>query len=128
LDSAVDLEQRRRLLEFKAELLATERPLVWHYKDVKEFEPLVKEHLWKHVMSIVNAETKGSSPLRFAVSSDPVHVRAEGMTELLGDIFLECTYIASEPPRRSALFFSVLIFLEAPRLPHVLLAMRSERS
>ncbi len=37
-------------------------------------------------------------PLRFSVFSDPVRVRGEGTTELVGDIFLECTYDGPTAP------------------------------
>ncbi len=49
-------------------------------------------------------------PLKFTVSADPCHIRQEGLTELIGDVFVSCKYEDSEPPAKP-LSFSVTVSL-----------------
>ena len=43
---------------------------------------------------------EGQDPLRFSAVSDPVRIRNEGMTELVGDIFIQCTYDGTTIPQQ----------------------------
>ena len=43
---------------------------------------------------------EGKAPLRFSAVSDPVRIRNEGMTELVGDIFIHCTYDGTTTPQQ----------------------------
>jgi hypothetical protein len=105
------VEQVERLSGFKRNLLAEVNPLVQDYIGVSDFRDKVQRHLFMIVSVIAQRATFCThSPLRFAVMAEPVRVRSEGMTELLGDIFLRCTFSADH---RTAgpLWFSAMLFL-----------------
>lgn len=84
-------KQMERLVAFKKELLEAEKPLIWSYSDIVQFQDQVVNHLLMHVGEIAQrASTGNHSSVRFSVYAEPVLIRSKGKTELLGDILLKC--------------------------------------
>jgi len=108
-------DQFLKLQAFKQDLLSTEKPFVRYYKDPAEFRSLLTEHLI--VVATILAQRRDQktapySPFRFSAIVDKVHVRREGLVELVGDIFLRCTYVGDRP--QSSLVFDVVLSASTP--------------
>ena len=111
-----DPEQFQRLQAFKSDLLSSDEPLVWPYTDLAEFRTSLQIHLWKEVWTQAESPPSVPSgsyplfpPLAVAVTTNALTVRAEGLTERVGDIFLTCTYLGDSLPIPYSLWLTVII-------------------
>jgi len=115
-------EQFQKVQTFKQRLLLTDEPLVWGYKDEYDFRGQLHNHLWKFLMRQLRPQDRTDDPLSFlrvAVSANRVCAREEGVTELMGDLFLRCTYDAGSPPPRP-IFLTLVLHASAPINPRAL--------
>jgi hypothetical protein len=109
-----DDEQWHKVQRFKRELMEEEKALVGSFHDLASFERQISSHLLKfafqlHADSATRAGLKNGL-VRVSWRPELVHLRAEGLTELLGTFFLEMTYEGRNPPT-SPLYVSVQIYL-----------------
>lgn len=105
--------QYERLKAFEKELLASENPpLVKRYDGPDQFREAVLRHLLGSVLNLnQTANNERNAPLRFDVTAQQVQVRSEGCSELLGNIFVKCTYTTDSPPSVLPLWFSLVVYL-----------------
>ena len=93
-------EQLRKVHEFKRDLMSRDKALIWEYEDVSDFRELLLMHLWKIAMQRLQPARRAAWPFSFfrvSASAHPVVAREEGLTELMGDVFLHCTYQGDLP-------------------------------
>jgi len=96
-----EAEQIQRVCKFKQGLSLTDKTLIWEYKDPSAFSNFLHEHLWRVVMQWLGPARPASGPLSFlrvSAYSKRVCARREGMTELMADLFLHCTFDGHTPP------------------------------
>jgi hypothetical protein len=112
------LEEERQfeaVQAFKQELLTTVKPLVTEYDNTPEqFETLVANHLSMFAAQLIRESSDADlESLSFKLLPvKPTLLRAEGITELLGDLFLQCRWNDTRPPKYTP-WFSVNISLVA---------------
>ena len=97
-----EVEQFRRVQNFKQELCLTYGALVGKYEDDADFSLKLYEHLHSVVMGRLRPPDPISAPpslLRVSAMADTVCARRENFAELMGDVFLRCTYASSGPHR-----------------------------
>jgi hypothetical protein len=113
-NSPQDDEQWQKVQRFKRELMEEEKALVGSFPDLTSFERQIHSHLLKFAFQLQadSASPVGSRNGLVRVSWRPeiVHLRREGLTELLGTFFLHMTYEGRTPPT-SPLYVSVQIYL-----------------
>lgn len=111
--SESDPAQFQHLQAFKRDLLSSDNPLVWPYTDLAEFRRSVQIHLWQEVCKQAKLPIFDPRPLvpqlAVVVTTNTLTVRAEGLTERVGDIFLTCTYLGDHPPEPYSLWLTVVI-------------------
>jgi hypothetical protein len=105
--------QSQKLKAFVQELLSSVNPpLIKRYCGPDEFQNEIFQSLLRSALNLHQAaNTNRPSPLRFAAVAQPVQVRSEGYAELVGDIFLTCTYAVDAPAADSPLWVSLLVYL-----------------
>jgi len=114
--SPEESEQYQRIQAFKKELSSTDNPLVWRYKDLVHFEASLQTHIWQELMGRMQKSRHADYPLsllRYSANANETCIRKEGSTELVGDIFLTCTY-DGETPAAYPLLFTVFLSVSAP--------------
>ena len=104
--------QFQKLQVFERELLSSKNPpLIKRYHGADQFRNVVFQHLLGIAFNLYQSADKNRlAPLRFAVTARPMHVRSEGETELVGDIFVKCTY-AVGTPASGPLWFGLTVYL-----------------
>ena len=104
--------QYQRLKAFEQELLSSVNPpLIRRYPGPDQFHYVLVRDLLASALKLHHADdTHHLAPLRFAVTAQPARVRAEGYSELVGDIFVKCTYAADAPSSHVPLWTSFVAF------------------
>jgi hypothetical protein len=116
-----DDPQYAALLAFKKELLDLEKPLVSHYPEMADFRQQVFKHLFSETETLISEPAAPRSGLQITLEAEPVCARAEGLTELVGNIFVRCTYHAAHAPANDYLLTLILYMngTVTSRLSHV---------
>jgi hypothetical protein len=94
-----EAEQLKKLEDFWQNLSSSKNPPLMHkYPTREEFSLKVFQDLLASAIALdQRANSNHPSSLQFEVTSKPLHVRSEGYTELVGDIFIRFTYIGEVP-------------------------------
>ena len=104
--------QFQKLKEFERELLSTPNPpLIKRYRDEAQFQGLVFHDLLASALRLSQSAAMNRAPLRFEFSAEPLLVRSEGFSELVGDIFVKCTYAVDGPASSLPLWTSFVLYL-----------------
>lgn len=115
-NSVEEADQLLKVQQFKQQLLATDRPLVWEYESLEKFLTLIHEHLFSMVLNTIDAPGSISRPvssMRISLSANNIVCRHEGFTELVGELFLHCTN-ESNVPYLGPQHVDVELYLSAP--------------
>ena len=105
-----DDEQWQKVQRFKRELMEEEKALVGSFQNLTSFERQIRSHLTKFANKLHADSGPKNGLVRVSWRPELVHLRGEGLTELLGTFFLEMTYEGRDPPT-SPLHVSVQIYL-----------------
>jgi len=87
--SKAEEEQFQKIQTFKQKLVLTDKPLIWEFDDEHAFRGHLHNRLWKFVTQQLRLYGRSGGPLSFlrvAVSANRVCARAEGMTDLVGNL------------------------------------------
>jgi hypothetical protein len=107
--SEAEQEQYRRVNQFRQEL--EKNALYWLYENVDDFATQVTRHLFKHGVDVATGSVQRKDRgLQFEAIVEPVVIRAEGDSELLGTVFIKCSYESAEPPPEHLSFSLELAF------------------
>lgn len=108
-------EQYQKVQAFLEGLLSSSNPpLIKRYSVREDFQDLVFQNLLASALELhQTANANHLSPPRFAVTAQPLHVRLEGHSELVGDIFVKCTFATDMRPSGLPLWLGIVVYLNS---------------
>jgi len=121
--SPADEEQFQKVEKFKHDLISTDKLLIWTYRDVAALSDFLLTHLLNVAVQQLLPRPRSAGPfsfLRVSASANSVCARQECLTELMGDVFLRCTYDGDTPARMHA---TVTLAASAPIARHCSVAL-----
>jgi len=114
--SQTEAEQFEKVATFRKGLKAMGDIAIFDYRDVAAFQSQLIQNLLQVVRPIVQSHTRGEGPMSFlsvSAAAKPLCARFEGTTELVGDVFLRCTY-RHDSPARAPIYLTIVLSITGP--------------